>query len=425
MFQKSTVILDQVILVRVDASIYGARKKLRIEDLQLASGSVIPPNDLASLGSKKLVDPDRLAVFNRLKKEVERVCLQFGTRFMGGYAIPKTVADSVVAQLEAIQSQFLAAKQEFVTHYNSWVDEWVTRHPDFEQIINKAIDDVAYVESRFGFEFYVVSVSPPKDLAPATQERLDTQIDSLSDSLFKEVAQEAKLLIDRSLLGKDELTRNALRPFVRIRDKLDGLGFLDRRVQPVVETIDRLLARCPKKGPINGSFLSEVMSHAFLLSDPEKTKLHGAGLMAIGNAMPDVVLPGPDACETTDREEEVLPAPESAATAQDVSAAGHVEVEPVETGPAPASGDGEFSTEDAVAKIVKNMGNIDLFGMFADIDDEAIDDRLTVNPSATMASSAVQANETQTQTAQPEPLAVLSPSALFVQQVEEPEDLWL
>ena len=85
MFQKSTVILDQVILVRVDASIYGARKKLRIEDLQLASGSVIPPNDLASRGSKKLVDPDRLAVFNRLKKEVERVCLQYGTRFMGGY----------------------------------------------------------------------------------------------------------------------------------------------------------------------------------------------------------------------------------------------------------------------------------------------------------------------------------------------------
>jgi len=282
MCQKSTAILDQVILVRVEASIYGARKKLRIEDLQLATGSILPPNDLASLGSKKLVDPDRLAVFNRLKKEAERVCLQFGTRFMGGYAIPKTVADSVVGQLEGIQAQFLAAKQEFVSHYNSWVQEWVTRHPEFENIITKAIDDVAYVESRFGFEFFVVSVSPPTDLAPATQGRLDTQIDSLSDSLFKEVAQEAKLLIDRSLLGKDELTRNALRPFIRIRDKLDGLGFLDRRVQPVVETIDRLLARCPKKGPITGSFLSEVMSHAFLLSDPEKTKLHGAGLMSIG-----------------------------------------------------------------------------------------------------------------------------------------------
>jgi hypothetical protein len=256
-------------------------------------------------------------------------------------------------------------------------------------------------------------------LAPATQERLDTQIDSLSESLFKEVAQEAKLLIDRSLLGKDELTRHALRPFIRIRDKLDGLGFLDRRVQPVVETIDRLLARCPKKGPISGPFLSEVMSHAFLLSDPEKTKLHGAGLMSIGNAMPDVVLldPGDDALtEAEGPEAEVLPVSE---TAQDVPAAGHVEAEPVPVTPVPAqdNGEEEFSTADAVAKVVKDMGNVNLLGMFtdmfADIDDEPIDE--------TMASPAAESIEAPVLH---EPLAV-PPTVAVVQQAEEPEDLWL
>ena len=35
---KSTEILDQVILVKVDANVYGARKKLRKEDLVLADG---------------------------------------------------------------------------------------------------------------------------------------------------------------------------------------------------------------------------------------------------------------------------------------------------------------------------------------------------------------------------------------------------
>ena len=190
--------------------------------------------------------------------------------------------------------------------------------------------------------------------------------------------------------------------------------------------------RCPKKGPITGSFLSEVMSHAFLLSDPEKTKLHGAGLMSIGNAMPDVVLL--DADESTDLEEEVLPAPETA-TAQDVPAAGHVEAAPVAVTPVPAQegDDGEFSTADAVAKVVKDMGNVNLLGMFtdmfADIDDEPLDDGLTVYPSATMASPTVQPIEAQT--AQPEPLAVPSPATPVVQQVpvarqvEEPEDLWL
>ena len=153
---KSTEILDQVILVKVDANVYGARKKLRKEDLVLADGSKLPPDDLASLGSKKLVDPDKLAVFNRLKKEAERTCLEHGTRFMGGYAVPRAFADSVVANLDRIQDSFLGARQEFITHYNAWVQEWVTRHPEFREIILNSIDDVGYVASRFGFEFFVV-----------------------------------------------------------------------------------------------------------------------------------------------------------------------------------------------------------------------------------------------------------------------------
>jgi len=148
--------------------------------------------------------------------------------------------------------------------------------------------------------------------------------------------------------------------------------------------------------------------------------------------MPDVVLL--DADESTDPEEEVLPAPETA-TAQEVPAAGHVEVEPVAVPlvPAQEGDDEEFSTADAVAKVVKDMGNVNLLGMFtdmfADIDDEPLDDGLTVDPSATMASPTVQPIEAQT--AQPEPLAVPSLATPVVQQVpvarqvEEPEDLWL
>ena len=68
MTQTDTIILDRVVLVKVEARIYGARKKLKKEDLVLADGSKLPPDDLASLGSKRLLDPEQLAVFNRLEK---------------------------------------------------------------------------------------------------------------------------------------------------------------------------------------------------------------------------------------------------------------------------------------------------------------------------------------------------------------------
>ena len=76
------------------------------------------------------------------------------------------------------------------------------------------------------------------------------------------------------------MTRNALRPIRRMRDKLDGLGFLDYRVAPVVNTIDDLLARIPDKGAIAGGILQEILATAMLLADPDKTRRHGEGLLA-------------------------------------------------------------------------------------------------------------------------------------------------
>jgi hypothetical protein len=64
-----------------------------------------------------------------------------------------------------------------------------------------------------------------------------------------------------------------------MRDKLDGLGFLDYRVAPVVSTIDGLLMRIPTKGAIEGPILQEILATAMLLADSDKTRRHGEGLL--------------------------------------------------------------------------------------------------------------------------------------------------
>ncbi|MBD9361602.1 DUF3150 domain-containing protein [Methylomonas fluvii] len=280
MSHETQVILDRVVLVKVEANIYGARKKLKKEDLVLADGSKLPPEDLASLGSKRLLDPDKLTVFNRLKKEAERICLRVGTRFLGGFAVPVESAASITAELERIALDFAAAKTEFIAGYDAAVTDWVVRHPEFAGIIEQAVDSVEFVSTRLSFDFLVVSVGLPDSLPPADVARLESKIGSLSEQMFYEISVEANQLIEQSLLGKEQVTRNALRPIRRMRDKLDGLGFLDHRVAPVVSTIDDLLARIPTKGAIEGSVLQEILATAMLLSDPDKTRRHGEGLLA-------------------------------------------------------------------------------------------------------------------------------------------------
>ncbi len=280
MSHAANIILERIVLVKVEANIYGARKKLKKEDLVLADGSKLPPEDLANLGSKRLLDPEQLSVFNRLKKEAERICLRIGTRFLGGYAIPCEAAPEIIAELERIGLDFAVAKKEFLAGYDAAVTDWVVRHPEFGYIIEKAVDSVEFVSTRLSFDYLVVTVGLPDALPVEEVLRLENKIGSLSEQMFYEIAVDANQFIEQSLIGKEQVTRNVVRPFKRMRDKLDGLGFLDYRVAPVVSTIDDLLSRIPTKGAIEGIILQEIFATAMLLADPDKTKRHGAGLLA-------------------------------------------------------------------------------------------------------------------------------------------------
>jgi hypothetical protein len=311
MSHETNIILERVVLVKVEANIYGARKKLKKEDLVLADGSKLPPEDLASLGSKRLLDPDQLTVFNRLKKEAERICLRVGTRFLGGFAIPIESAAGITSELERIAQDFTVAKAEFLAGYDAAVTDWVVSHPEFAGIIEQAVDSVEFVSTRLSFDYVLVSVGLPEALPPDDVTRLETKIGSLSEQMFYEISVDANQFIEQSLLGKDQVTRNALRPIRRMRDKLDGLGFLDYRVAPVVNTIDELLAKIPNKGAIAGGILQEILATALLLADPAKTRRHGEGLLA-AQYLPKVLIVENEVAEwVVDEQVSVLSMPTS------------------------------------------------------------------------------------------------------------------
>ena len=311
MSHETNIILERVVLVKVEANIYGARKKLKKEDLVLADGSKLPPEDLASLGSKRLLDPDQLTVFNRLKKEAERICLRVGTRFLGGFAIPNESAAGITSELERIAQDFAVAKTEFLAGYDAAVTDWVVRHPEFAGIIEQAVDSVEFVSTRLSFDYVLVSVGLPEALPPDDVTRLETKIGSLSEQMFYEISVDANQFIEQSLLGKDQVTRNALRPIRRMRDKLDGLGFLDYRVAPVVNTIDELLTKIPNKGAIAGGILQEILATALLLADSAKTRRHGEGLLAAQNLPKAVIVEDEVAEWAVEAQESVLSMPTS------------------------------------------------------------------------------------------------------------------
>lgn len=273
---NAQMILDQVDLVKLDINLWTSSKKLRTEDLVLADGSRLPPEDLASLGTKKTIHPDKLKEFNRIKKEAERICLESGTRFIGGFANPRTEIPRITQQLDALSKEFSEARDQFLASYTADTEAWINAHTEFSEAIRRAVEPVESVASKLRFDYIVFRVTKPD---PEQEASLERKALSMSEQLFKEIAQDASQIIDRSFVGKDTVTGRVLKAFRRMRDKLDSLGFLDFRCMPVVDEIDSVLDSLPKAGPYNGIVFHDLFRLGLLLSDPEKIKRHGSGLL--------------------------------------------------------------------------------------------------------------------------------------------------
>jgi len=285
MSHKAEMILDQIDVVKLDINLWTSSKKLRPEDLVLADGSKLPPEDLAYLGTKKTIDPDKLKEFNRIKKEAERICLQSGTRFIGGFANPRAEIPRITQELDALSKTFYEARDQLLATYHENTEEWIARHAEFGDAIRRAIEPVDSVAAKLRFDYVVFRVTVPQSdsvlpgSTPAAVDSLTRRTNSMSDQLFHEIAQEASQLIDRSFVGKDTVTGRSLNAFRRMRDKLDSLGFLDHRCMPVVDKIDAVLDALPKQGPYNGVAFNSLFTLGLLLSDPDKIKRHGSGLL--------------------------------------------------------------------------------------------------------------------------------------------------
>ena len=291
MSHNAEMILDQIDVVKLDINLWTSSKKLRPEDLVLADGSKLPPEDLAYLGTKKTVDPVKLKEFNRIKKEAERICLHSGTRFLGGFANRRDEIPRITQELDALSLTFYEAKDQFLSTYNQDTEEWIARHADFGDAIRRAIESVDSVASKLRFDYVVFRVTVPQpdivlpEATPAV-DSLSRRTNSMSDQLFHEIAQDASQLIDRSFVGKDTVSGRSLNAFRRMRDKLDSLGFLDHRCMPVVDKIGQVLDALPQQGPYNGVAFSSLFSLGMLLSDPDKIKRHGSGLLQLSSLTP-------------------------------------------------------------------------------------------------------------------------------------------
>ena len=239
-------VLDSLLALHLEVNIWTARKKLSPEDF---AGVTLPPEDLASLGSKRVCDPEALRVFGTLKARAVSLLDRHGVRFLGGWAIPESQADVIVTELDQILQDFNAAKEDFLSRYDESVRDWIAKHSGWEQIIADSTVSADYVRSRMGFLWRLYRIVPPDPVDPV-MEGLKDEVASLGQTLFGEVSKTATEAWHKCFAGKTEITRKALSPLRTIHQKLSGLSFVEPRVSPVADLIHTAFEHLPKRGRI-------------------------------------------------------------------------------------------------------------------------------------------------------------------------------
>lgn len=272
--------LEKVVCLMLDIHLWTGRKKLDLGDLKAVAKNQIPPEDLASLGSKKIVSPEDIAIFGTLKKRAERALEAVGVKFLGGYAIPDHVVETVSKEIADIQGEFRVAKKNFMAVYDHVVQDWIDAHPEWGNIIRAAITPREEVERQLRFDFQAFKVNPVEVSGSSQNTGLEKKVGGLGDRLFFEIGKQAEQAWDLSFKGKGKVSQKALRPIRAMRDKLFGLSFLDPRVMPVIDRIEKVLDHLPKSGPIEGNDLDALTGLVLLLSNPDKMREHGAASRA-------------------------------------------------------------------------------------------------------------------------------------------------
>jgi len=273
--QTDIKVLDNILALHLEVNIWTARKKLSPEDFD---GATLPPDDLASLGSKRICDPEDLRVFGTLKARAVNLLDRHGVRFLGGWAIPENQADAIVTELEQILHDFNSAKEDFLARYDESVREWIAKHPGWEQIIFDSTVSADYVRSRMGFLWRLYRIMPP-DPADPVMVGIKDEVEGLGQTLFGEVSKAATEAWHKCFAGKTEITRKALSPLRTIHQKLSGLSFVEPRVSPVADLIRTAFEHLPKRGRIEGANLLMLQGLVSLLRDTDGLIEHGQKIM--------------------------------------------------------------------------------------------------------------------------------------------------
>lgn len=193
-------ITDAGTLFQLEISQWSGRAKLSREEIPNADN--LPPEALASLGSKKLLDPAKLKPFGMLRTRTSRVMERYGIHLLGGYYVRNDLVPQLDTELAVLENEWLKAVNAFVSDFDTDVDAWCAQYPEWEHSIRAALPTAANVKNRFLFKWHAFKITPAEDAQSAVK-NTEHELSKVGDTALDEVAKLAASTFDTTFKDRE------------------------------------------------------------------------------------------------------------------------------------------------------------------------------------------------------------------------------
>ncbi len=284
-------VADKMLVMAPAITIWSARKKMNAEDYGLDKDN-LPPDEIASLGVKKLCPLEKLRPFAMLKARATSLLSRHGIPFLpGSWLIPADDAAEINKALGAIKAEFDHEKDIFLNEYDSICTEWVNQHPEYAEMLSRSMASPEYVRSRLSFGWRAFALKMTRNST------IRDEMENLGNSVFADIAKEAKSVQREVFSDRESVTQKALSPIRNLGDKLRALSFIHPQIGMANTLVKFCLEHMPAKGEIAGAHLGMVMALVTLLSNPVALEDATSRMTKNGIAPGMVLSPAPVAKE--------------------------------------------------------------------------------------------------------------------------------
>lgn len=249
--------MSKLVIVAPEFNAYGGAHVLHAKDLGLAAES-FPDRKVAELGCKKVIDPEHLKPFGKLRARAWAVAEKRGIRLLDGYGQNPDLAKEVVAEIQAICREAQSHADFIGNNWLSLVDEWAKANPKWSTLVRESAPSAQWIRSRFHFAVraYPMDLGTLQEMG-IEENDLISEMGGLGDRLISDLSHAAKGMWEE-FISREKILERQISPLKTMAEKAKALGFLDKRAVTVGQDIQALLDTLPAKGPYEAQ-LPEIL----------------------------------------------------------------------------------------------------------------------------------------------------------------------